>query len=508
MDTSQREEDLADVSARFAELVAQQVVVTTMGGSKGCGDSHRRRPQSLRNQGCTQHHSLDMLSLRRQLLESQQLQIAIKRLWDMIHQLRPCDPRAVAQRQASADKAQEGVVRSAEQAPAGITDSAADTESGLIQSVKCSPEAVVSCLSDPVLVEVLESPALLVARQYKWYYARLYNTVVLDGNLEDLRALADVEWAMESGGSQGLTFEQFFRAMFNFVDIWCPETCENEYLQFIEDTCWRALTAYHPYACGVTEDLLDRLFDDDDLRPTSNPFPEHHKWLDDVAQVFARSNARLPGLLKKQISPERIYLNECARLDSTPSTAVLRSLPINRGYTMTQLNVDPDPSLKDIEPLVDILRLNPKIKSLSIRGAPLSSRSVAILADVLSFHPSIQHVNLSGCDPVSEIAAQALFRMVCRNVQITTIRVEGLLTVEQARRVGHRGEMNFHRHAISLPAYEGFKSIFMAMDWNGDGTIDFGELMQYFMRNTISFKVPLHPWVLGCLTAYIGRWPI
>lgn len=62
----------------------------------------------------------------------------------------------------------------------------------------------------------------------------MYMALVPDGTLNEALALIEEEWLFYSKKQDGMNFEMFKKALFDYADKWCEEPKKGEYISFLE----------------------------------------------------------------------------------------------------------------------------------------------------------------------------------------------------------------------------------------------------------------------------------
>ena len=334
-------------------------------------------------------------------------------------------------------------------------------------------------------------PDRLEETVYKWYYARLYAIVVPDGSDHEMRVLADNEWKAESHGQSEMEFPRFYDAMFNFVYLWCPLEGVDEYVGYVEDVCMRAVAddpgevKRKPAGAdeGPQHQSPSRTCSEDapGYAPSAGLIPN-------LPELVSASNDRIAQYTASGKSNRAIYLQECARLRIEPAPELTRQMSTEPGvYKLKEIQAH-SLHIPDVQQLVDVLRINKRLEVLVLKNCGLTNASIIVLGELMGLHPSIQMVDFSNTQLVNCTAAQALYRMVCRNTSITTARLHGILPGSLRTKLLKRVEMNFRSRTLSRDAYADFRRAFQEMDTDGNDAVDFAELTRYFQNHYIEMR--------------------
>ena len=309
---------------------------------------------------------------------------------------------------------------------------------------------------------------LLTEKGYRWLYKKLYTRVVAEGQRKDCEALAEQEWHAESGGDGEMDFQEFFDAMFNFIDMWCDSGDEEDYLAYAEATAAPLLRELN-----VDRDKLRERVDVTFMPPM----------LGKLLKELQASDRRIAQYAERKFTSQQIYVAECGRLKIDPLPAVTHALD-SKGTNMKLIKLS-GIAICGIGPLIDVIRMNKSVTQILLKGCNLEPMSIVVFCHLVFLHRKLQAVDLSGNQPVGARGAMAIHRMLCRNRSITVCRFNGTVPASLKPKLNTALETNFHATAICREDYLVLREAFQEMDYDKSGTADLKEMIKYFKTHDL-----------------------
>eukprot|EP00670_Eutreptiella_braarudii_P008336 CAMPEP_0174308980 /NCGR_PEP_ID=MMETSP0810-20121108/2103_1 /TAXON_ID=73025 ORGANISM="Eutreptiella gymnastica-like, Strain CCMP1594" /NCGR_SAMPLE_ID=MMETSP0810 /ASSEMBLY_ACC=CAM_ASM_000659 /LENGTH=902 /DNA_ID=CAMNT_0015416457 /DNA_START=145 /DNA_END=2853 /DNA_ORIENTATION=+ len=310
----------------------------------------------------------------------------------------------------------------------------------------------------------LDSKGHMSERLYKWFYEKLYFSVVESPSKKECNLLADMEWQTERKGRKTMNFTSFRESILSFVRSWCTDPTEAGYVEYIERVCMP-------------------------LTKLANKLPKTKSKLSETdtnTHYLGEYTKRVAVHQQRQLSNRNVYLTECERIGVKPNTELTASLSVVDGvYDMKELRAA-GLNLDQLTPLADVIVLNQGLNQIYLQNNCLTSGSITLLCTLLRAHEGIEHVNLSKNPQPSAAARVAIQKLISYNQNIVTCNVQGLGPEQWHVQIKEQLHSNTQKRMAITKKLKEAKKIFDQLDKSGTGELDKDELQDFFL--SYSFK--------------------
>eukprot|EP01006_Ploeotia_vitrea_P046437 TRINITY_DN67026_c1_g1_i4.p1 TRINITY_DN67026_c1_g1~~TRINITY_DN67026_c1_g1_i4.p1 ORF type:complete len:354 (+),score=22.75 TRINITY_DN67026_c1_g1_i4:50-1111(+) len=204
-----------------------------------------------------------------------------------------------------------------------------------------------------------------------------------------------------------------------------------------------------------------------------------------------------------------LYVMGCQNIKIKPKANIMQLLPKSPGlYTMTEINLGTQyVGTKNIDALMKVIEKNIGMTRINLRDNGIKNPTVVNLVKILSKHPCVTALDLSGNVDLTIDAGMALLKLVKSNPKVLRLGMGGTKISRdlqnKVKSVINTNRSNTNpdavhpdvlkkRTSINIQELEMMAAIFRKLDIDRDGTVDYGEFQTAYTDLTSGEPVPAY----------------